>query len=1508
MPLPGGSSDKLGNRYELWWTVAQLERMLHGEISSIRIEDPGSDKAEFVVQVAGHRELHQSKRSHPSGKWSVSSLAAADTQILQAIYAQLCGNNDKFVFQSASHAAELDDLVDRARSAQTAQEYEVTFLEAKEAREIFERVRRAWQSCDTETAWGILRRVQVRSMDELSLSELAHSNAQALFLADPKDVCSLLCMIVLNSVHQTVTRDDLIEQLKERGFALRRLVDGAHATAVVTEATTRYLEGIRPRLIRRVLLRRAATDALLSKLGTDAGDSVVTGRAGTGKTGCIVDFVEQLRARGIPILAFRLDRMEPVSAAFHLGKKLGFEESPTLILAAAAQGREAVLVIDQLDAVSTTSGRATSFLEAVEALLIEARGLRDRLRLHVVVACREFDWKNDHRLREMLSKDHTEVRVGDFTLSEVTETLAAEGFDSTRFRTLQLELLRLPQNLSLFLESGFDPTLPPVFNVALELFNKYWDQKQLDVAQRAAPTNDCWAEVIRVLVEKMAATQQLSVRREILDHVPYGYIRQMASEGVLSFDGHRYAFGHESFFDYCFARSYICTEQSLAAFLASSEQHLFRRAQVRQVLTYLRGADPQRYSRELRDLLTDARIRPHLKSLTLALLSDVPDPTDEEWVILELLLGPFFKAVVEDQTSTDKLANMSWQHFFGSPGWFRYAADHGFVAKWLSSTDRLVDTAMQYLRLHQRHSPDLVVEFLEPYVGVGGKWSTRLAFIVEWSEKVGSRRFFDFVLRLIDDGTLDEARGPLAANSTFWSMFYSLGEKRPEWIPELLAHWLRRRTAIVKLEGKNLKHDPEFDHDQFAHKPIGEAAKNAPSQFVHHVLPVVLEISDEATDPLRERPKRDGVWPYLYKPTSHAGPLVATFEGLNTSLRSLAMQPAEDLSGVISELRSRETYLANFLLLAFYAANGSRFADEAATLLSEQPWRFDCGLSDSDYWTAMEAIRAIFPHCSAETRSCLENAVLNYAPSFERGVEGYKSVGHACFTLLSAIPSDARSPIANVRYRELERNFHKPDLAPRAVTVEWVGSPIESKAADRMTDEQWLGAMATYRSERRDFWLVDNGLKGGAIELARQLQTYVEKEPERFARLALRFAKDTHYAYHEHVLSGLKQAAIPSGLKQDVCRKAYADCREECGGAIAQVLGGIEDPLPNDAIAMLDWLATEHSDPEMEHWQVQASDGNAYYRGDIYGNGINTARGQAVGAIGDLILKDSTYIKRFDASLARMIQDPSASVRSCVAGTLRAVAHHDIALGLFFLSQMNLSEDRLLATRHVDNLIVAAFAAHFEQVRPVVERMLRSQEPEVAESGARLAALSSLYHPEEEALEAEAFAGTAGQRLGVAKVASANIGSDNCRWWCEKRLVALFNDGDQAVRREASTSFRRLESAALDDYADLIRAFCDSAAFQDDSSSILHALQQSSRRLPGITCIVCEKFLERFSDEASDIRTSRMGDAHIVIELLFRTYQQHQQDEWTTRALNLIDRLCLEGIGDVGEGFRAFER
>ena len=62
MPLPGGSANKLGNRYELWWTVSQFIRIIDEKADNICIEDLSVDKAEFVLNIGNRQELHQAKR------------------------------------------------------------------------------------------------------------------------------------------------------------------------------------------------------------------------------------------------------------------------------------------------------------------------------------------------------------------------------------------------------------------------------------------------------------------------------------------------------------------------------------------------------------------------------------------------------------------------------------------------------------------------------------------------------------------------------------------------------------------------------------------------------------------------------------------------------------------------------------------------------------------------------------------------------------------------------------------------------------------------------------------------------------------------------------------------------------------------------------------------------------------------------------------------------------------------------------------------------------------------------------------------------------------------------------------------------------------------------------------------------------------------------------------------------------------------------------------------------
>ena len=1131
MTLPGGPASKFGNRYEKWWTLSEFVRMLQGKSKALRIEEPGIEKAEFVVANATWREFHQAKRSHPNGKWS---LAALGCSLVKKIGNQLLGNSDRFIFASGSASPELAELCEAARHSESVTEFERFFITAKRRAIAFRKLR-LWWACDMLTAFDFLRRIEVRTIGDRELEDKVEAEIEALFLANPRYVLAELLRIIEDSTHCTITRDILVEKLRRLGYPLRRVRSPEHAYGAVREVTEAFLSGARAFLIQKRLVPRIPSQLLLSRLQGPPTDSVLTGRAGSGKTACVLELVEALCEADMPILAFRLDRVPQVSTTADLGKHLGLEESPALVLAAAAEaaGRPGIMIVDQLDAVSTMSGRSSGTFDLVERLLNETRAMRLRAAIHTVVVCRAFDWENDSRLRKLMPDSQARVDVPEFTVEEASEILVSAGFDPDSFHQNQVELLRLPQNLSLFFDAGFEPVQAPMFSTAKELFDQYWKEKRLSVAQRVMPAPDQWMGAIEIVCDGMTANQQLSVVREKLDAIQPDYLNQLASEGVLNLERGRYGFGHESFFDYCFARLFFNRSGSLVSFLKASEQHLFRRAQTRQVLVYLRDRDFDRYLIEFCDLLSDEDIRTHIKDLAFALLSEVTDPTKDEWAIWQEWIKPAVRSIGAGTPNTTKLSEVAWQRFFGSQSWFRFADQSGLINAWFSSeSDGIIDMAMNYLKVHHRHSPDRVATLLELYANRNGELEQQYSVFMEWAELHMSRRLFDLFLSLVDNGTLDEL---IAGRSHFWIMLRKLAEHRPEWLPEVVAHQFQRQLAITRATEETIGPTEFIGYDKSAVEVIVTSAEQAPGAFVEHVLPVVLEISDSNLIE-EEPPKRDTVWRYLLMGDDLRGE-DACLSGLTKAL-SVLSRNGESLCNVIVELRSLETHIANHLLLALYGGGASRFADEAVALLCDEPWRFQCGFSDNPNWCAMELIREVVPHCSDQNRKRLETVVLDYTSPFERSRTGYKWFGHSRFALLSSIPAELRRTRSNAHFRELTRKFVQPLGKPRGVGGGMVQSPIEKTAAEKMRDGQWLLAIAKYRT---DDWVTvsHDELRGGAFQLAQMLEIRVKEDPNRFARLSLQFPADRIPC--KAILAGLKNASISDDIKLQVCRKAFAE-------------------------------------------------------------------------------------------------------------------------------------------------------------------------------------------------------------------------------------------------------------------------------------------------------------------------------------------------------------------------------
>lgn len=1476
-----------------------MASVLGGQAAAIRIEEPGTDGAEFYLEKVPAHEHWQAKRQILDRKtWTIQLLFKEG---ILGFFKQRVNAGESCVFASISDAPELRCLSENASEAKDWMEFHTKFLAAKVWQKHFSELNRHIGCAYPEDCFEFLRKVRVEGARESTIEALLLPVFKASFTGSPHTVLVLLRDLYLASVHKALTAQDILEYLESHAIKPRALQVSAELRDLAQGITAAYIAGQKAKLIRGESIPRQACADIVQKIRDSERslDILISSPAGGGKSAGLLQVVTGLIAAGVPVLGFRLDRVEPVASTEALGRALGLPESPAVVLSQCFPGQAVALVIDQLDFVSATSGRHPDFFEVIAALADEVRGLRGARQIHLVTACREFDFQNDNRIRRLLPPNESPVTISLLSNAEVKSVVVVSGGDPGRLSAKQLELLRLPQNLALFVESGLPIEQQPAFVTEKELLDAYWDCKRREVSRRRPEEAGRWPQVLSKFTNEMSERQELSVPKSRMDEFSPELLAAMVSEGVLTFDGQRYGFGHESLFDYCFARQAAAGATEFVEFLERDEQELFRRAQLRQVLVYLRDDDFPRYLRNVQRALESEKIRPHLKLLVLDLVAAFTNPRSEELDLLMPLLELELTCRREGVPNPNKTGTRAWGVFFSSGSLFGLADKGGHIERWLHSGDESLENNMTfYMRCQMRFHGDRVAELLEPFVGSGGKWKDRLCFIMQWADLGDSRRFFELFLRLLDDGTLDDARGPIAVNSTFWSILHGLAEKNPIWCAEVAAHWLSRKVAIA--QASQVQGERPSLHDQFGVDDVLQSARGAPKGFLERVLQAMLDAAEafvyEDTCDLRP----DKIWPLRYT-GMYLGMAEAFPRGCEIALESVGSSDPEVLRPFIALLRGSRLCIANQLLQSAYTAAPEVYAEEALTLLADGPERLHCGVHGSPFLTAKTLIEKCSPHCSDGAFHRLEAILLDFKSEYERSREGFRHQGYSAYELVSALQPSRCHENTKRRLAEWHRKFGPTNRQPRVFEGGFVGSPISQEATVQMTDQQWLRAIETHGTESggRDW---NRPLRGGASQLAQVLKEHVKKEPERFAKLALQFPASTHASYPMNVLYGLKEVSVNSDLKLEVARRVFDSDDAACLMAALDLLASVGDAtLPDHAVQFIQQMATDYPHPEADKNDDR----------DPVQHGINTVRGHGVGAIRNLMFSDKPYLEVFRTTIVRCVLDPTLAVRACVVSALAAAAVHDDLWAITQFNQLLEADYKLLNSHYVEDFLARGLRKHIEDFRPIIDRMRLSEIKDVRQAGGRLACLARLYHPELDDLSEAAMSGDPACRLGAAEVASQNLTNADCRAWCEAALIRFFNDEDAEVRRHAARSFWHLwqqPDLPLGDYDVLIRSFLDSRAFADEPTFLLHALDDTRQRVPETILDVCNTFITKCGEEAKDISTSMAVDETTVGKLIFRAYAQLEAQPLRRRALELIDRMCAEGLQSAGKHLTDFER
>ena len=1514
MPRSGGESDKLGNLFEAVWTVNCTLDVLLGRYRSITVEAFTDDSlgVEFHIdQNNGVRQFHSAKRQTQGGDWSVAKLTRKDESgrsILGDLIAKLQSRpNSKLVFVSQTGANTLRELCERAANASSVIEFK-KLLAGKLLKEFDDRI--VPICADEQGALQALKAIEVvpRAHDDL-VRDLERRISGDFYALDGSDLDAgdfrrALAEYILDNLGPMIDTDQLKPFLTSKNVGFR---DWKHDQSMLERVATHnaaFISIAETELINSQQITRNETAQIVDvvKQAKSRG-ALLVASGGYGKSCVIVQTIKILQAQNHPVLCIRLDSVESCNTTQQLGQQFDFPVSPAVLLAGIADGEPCSLVIDQLDAVSIVSGRNADLWNVFKLLCDEVASYPN---MNVVLACRDFDLSNDYRLR-MLDDDKsgfTKIPLANLTKAYIDSSLEQAVGDSVFLTEKQYQILGVPFHLLLFLAG--DPTKG--FESIGELYERYCERKRQNLYSRLGREAK-WNEVLGALANRMSNDRKLFAPKIVVDESKAD-ARAMASEHVLVDTGNKYRFFHESFFDYAYASDFCRTGQSLVTFLESTEQHLFRRSQVRQILAYRREHDPDQYLVDLSEILASEKVRFHIRRMVASGLGEVSDPRPKEWEAIK----PFF--FDGDISRYIRMALRS------RVGWFDRLDQQGQIDEWLTKGDEdSLNLAFWYMEQDEVHKQrsKRVAEIILPYSKIDDPaWISQIKRVFNWGKPWKSKEmtsiFFDLVSRGCYDDTIDDAN-PNPDN--LWDVQHDAGKESPKFVIDLLAIWFPRMVDQFD-DGENWHILKECVSNRCSGgiTALSDAANADPAYFVEKILPLAVElIQNKGVDHGDEITNR--IWPWLSNSTSPFNMDEAILLFLRQSLGWMAANEPDSFRERVATFSHLNDRTFAYLLLRTWMENPQEFADDCAEYLSESPIRFCVGYSS---WSgggegtghaavSRMAIEAISPHCSDERFSQMEDAVIGYCNDYEKKTR--EARGFRELIVLRSFDASRTSNKLKARILELEGKYPNVDLGivaeDSSTLLSAARSPISEDAMKLMTDDQWISAMQKYDGTKDRF-------HGNYVELSRALSRFAQLDKPRFAKLALKMPTDAHPYYFDAILDGLCDkflsvsqdqreavdkafAEVPLELFKSTIHRLHALPDRPCGKSIIDCIEKLSNrKLPDQLLEALVYYATNDPDPKEDIWKQKPPGSTSNYDGGSpYQQGINCVRGRAACAIGRLLYADESRHALLIPAIESVVNDDIIAVRTCGIQALMPVLNFDRNKAVDRFTQASSGHLEIYATNPFERFAHFAVYSHYDKIREMLQQAIASENESAIQNAARQTILADLADVDVGEDAVAIRSGSDLLRKTAVSVYAHNIGDKEVGGKCAEHLEAFLDDDSEEVRKQLSDTFFNINDERLLELEAFIGRFIESKSFETGADQVLRALEKSRLQLPTIICRAVERVLE-FADKAN--QNKHYSPLRHVATLVVRQYEQTVDQNTKTLCLNLIDRM--EQIGHDG--------
>jgi len=1043
-----------------------------------------------------------------------------------------------------------------------------------------------------------------------------------------------------------------------------------------------------------------------------------------------------------------------------------------------------------------------------------------------------------------------------------------------------------------------------------DLFERLIEDRDRAIRRRHSPA---WSlhQVLEAVAAEMSERQELVASVRTLDGFA-GAKDHLQQEGLIVVAGGRISLIHESLFDHLHARSFVSGSRSLVDFLTASEQTLFRRTQVRQILSAERDLRPDRYRSDLRGLLMSDAVRGHIKDFVLRWLGTMSNPTAEEWrILVDYSAG----------RGDDDLPKSVGIVLFGRPDWFDLLSELGPVGVWLAGEDAAQAWALNISRSVASTGSDRLVAELNRYLDDRPEQAGRLLQHLWYVGPKGPRPdLADVIVRalgLIDDvKDLDHGEGLFELNAS-WI------EHAPEDAARILSACL---DCWYRIEPVGAPFRAAFEEGSNSSHHLIELAKARPIAMLDAVLPA-MAVAMRRMPGEGGPPRQDQVWHWRRRDSDDAP--VGFLDIVKDAFGRAARHEPAEAERLFDIIDPADEITSLHLLLETTARDGRALAPLLARYKDHQAL-FEAGFEGAPASSAGEALAASWDWLGPADRKGFEDRILALWPEFDdvrwalssrgpgrdagrRGTERqmreealhYLSLsGRRQWSVLRGIGVTRLSPEARDRLAFLERKFvgRRPELSS-GTHIGTAGSPIPIERATLMSDDAWISAIARVVEGERTW--VGNGYRGGARELARVLQARVKEQPERFLELVGRIPAGSDPSFVNGIVMGLSEtnpspaqterffelveaSEGPPPEDRGLVWLIRATKGEKGDRALGFMLRAAASPGDDTAVGESSRSNDEKPEPVFKQALALAN--------HLDSRAMNSTRGSALMEIGAQSWASREKYDRFRPLIEPVVgSDMPDFLHASLGSMLVAALKFDRETAKDWITRTAERAPTSLFTRNGRRALLSLDMNEHETCRPILVRLADSVEPLEQAVGCLLIAQRSLDDERWVARIDELVERGPLQRAAIAEVAASYVADASHFSRASTWLIRFFDDDDEGVRKTAVDCFRRMAPDRMASHVSLYEAYVASRRFNGERSSFLHRLDRAPAAMDDVVLGLIEKTVA----VAKSRPTQPNHGMYQIWDPLLRIYASSVHDgDRLSKCLDVLDDMvAIDGMG-----------